>query len=45
MPKHFSIHNHSDVYEPIWFTVGMMIDTIELYILDRLVGLVVKASA
>ena len=29
--KNFGMHSH--VYESIWFKVGMMIDTIELYIL------------
>ena len=31
--KKFSIGIHSDFYESVWFKLGMIVDTIELYIL------------
>ena len=31
--KNFNVGMHSDVYESIWFKLGMMIDTVVLYIL------------
>ena len=33
MSEKNNIGMHSNVYEPIWFQLGMMIDTIEIYIL------------
>ena len=35
MSKNLNIGMHSDVYEPIWFKRGVMIDYIELYILTQ----------
>ena len=31
--KNFSVGIHSDIYESIWFKLGLMTDTVELYIL------------
>ena len=30
--RNFTADMHSDIYDPVWFKLGIMIDTLELYI-------------